>query len=57
MSNPEIFTDPRLFMGVFKMFENYHFRLPARKFIQEVLFDKMIFDDFTWKIIENYKGN
>lgn len=55
MSNPDIFTDPHLFMEVFKMLEQYHFRLPARRFIQEVLFDKLIFDELAWKVIEASK--
>jgi hypothetical protein len=52
MTDPHIFTDPLLFMEVFKMLENYHFRLPARKFIQEVLFDKLAFDESTWNVID-----
>ena len=52
VANPHIFTDPNLFLEVFKMLENYHFRLPARKFIQEVLFDKLAFDEATWNVID-----
>jgi hypothetical protein len=52
VANPHIFTDPTLFLEVFKMLENYHFRLPARKFIQEVLFDKLAFDEATWNVID-----
>jgi hypothetical protein len=48
-SHPAIFQDPVLYHYVMKMLENYHFRLPARKFIQDVLFDQFKFSSKNWE--------
>ena len=56
-SNPDIFLNAHLFVEVFGMLENYHFRFPARKFIHDVLFDKLQFDDKTWSVIDSYNTN
>jgi hypothetical protein len=52
VTKPALFTEARLYTRVFGMLETYHFRLPARKFIQEVLFDNFVLDDKTWDEID-----
>ncbi|KAI8898408.1 Rapamycin-insensitive companion of mTOR, middle domain-containing protein [Globomyces pollinis-pini] len=53
--SPELFNSPYLFIQAIRLTSDYQFRIPSRRFVQD-LFDKVVWTDEVVKIIDEVDG-